>query len=164
MDYIYIGNLVNTHGIKGEVRIISNFKYKKLVFTKDFKIYIGRNKKEMIINSYRFHKIYDMITFKGINDINEVLEYKGSKVYINKNDLKIDGYFNEEIIGLKAYMGSKYIGVVSDILETKAHEILEIKKDKTKNLIPYIDEFILKVDLENKEIHIKEMEGLINEN
>ena len=53
MDFIYVGEIVNTHGIKGEVRIISDFKYKKDVFKKNFKIYVGKGKKELLINTYR---------------------------------------------------------------------------------------------------------------
>ena len=70
MKYIYIGKIVNTHGLKGEVRILSGFKYKDLIFKNNFKIYIGEDKIPEIINSYRYHKIFDMITIKGINSIN----------------------------------------------------------------------------------------------
>ena len=89
MKYLYIGKLVNTHGIKGEVRILSKFRYKDKVFNKDFKFYIGKDKKEYIIESYRPHKNFDMFVFKGFNDINLIEHLKGSLVYINKDDLKL---------------------------------------------------------------------------
>jgi len=84
MNYVYIGNIVNTHGIKGEVRILSSFNYKEYIFKKNFNLYIGKNKEKQTINSYRFHKIFDMVTFYGIDNINDVLKYKGEKVYILK--------------------------------------------------------------------------------
>ena len=56
MKYIAIGKIVNTHGIKGEVRLLSSFKFKNKVFKKDMPIYIGNTKKKEIINSYRPHK------------------------------------------------------------------------------------------------------------
>ncbi len=164
MDFIYVGEIVNTHGIKGEVRIISDFKYKKEIFKKNFRLYVGNLKKELIINTYRIHKIYDMVTFIGINDINDVLDYKGQKVYINRADLKIDGILDEDIIGLDAISKEKNIGVVVDILKSKAHDILVVEKNNNRNLIPYINEFIEKIDLKNKKIYIKEIEGLLNEN
>lgn len=163
MDFIYVGEIVNTHGIKGEVRIISDFKYKKDVFKNNFKIYVGKEKKELLINTYRIHKIYDMVTFIGVNDINDVLDYKGLKVYINRDDLKIDGILDEDIIGLNAISNKKEIGVVTEILKSKAHDILVVEKNNKRNLIPYINEFIEKIDLENKKIFIKEIEGLLNE-
>ena len=69
MEYLYLGKIVNTHGIKGEVRILSKFKYKSKVLKKYFKIYIDPNKSEEIINSYRPHKQFDMITIDGITNI-----------------------------------------------------------------------------------------------
>ena len=90
MKYIYVGKIVNTHGIKGEVRILSDFKYNDKVFVKGFNIYIGKNKDNKIINSYRYHKIFDMITMVGINNIQDVLVYKGRDVFVNRDDLVLD--------------------------------------------------------------------------
>ena len=69
MSLIKIGKIVNTHGIKGELRILSNFPYKDSVFQKGMIIYIDRKNKE-IINSYRKHKKFDMITLEGLSLIN----------------------------------------------------------------------------------------------
>lgn len=164
MKYIYIGDVVNTHGLKGEVRLISNFEYKKRVFKKNFKLYIGRTKEEVTINTYRVHKEYDMLTFNDLTSIDDVIIYKGDKVYINRDDLKIKGYFNEDLIGLMVYSEDKCIGKVEYIMKNKAHNILVVTEEDKKNLIPNIPEFVSKIDLENKRIDIKPIEGLINEN
>ena len=102
MNYIYIGKIVNTHGLKGEVRILSNFKYKDKVFIKNMNIYIGKDKKKEAINSYRPHKNFDMICMNGYNNINDVLKYKGSLVYVLKEDIRLDSgcYLDEDLIGL----------------------------------------------------------------
>ena len=164
MKYIYIGDVVNTHGLKGEIRLISNFEYKKKVFKKNFKLYIGRSKEEVTINTYRVHKEYDMLTLNGLSSIDDVIIYKGDKVYINRDDLKIKGYFNEDLIGLPVYSEDKYIGKVEYIMKNKAHNILVVTEEDKKNLIPNIPEFVSKIDLDNKRIDIKPIEGLINEN
>ena len=130
MKYIYIGDIVNTHGLKGEVRLISDFEYKKKVFKKGFKLYIGRTKEEVIINTYRVHKEYDMLTFEGLTSIDDVIIYKGDKVYINRSDLKIRGYFNEDLIGLSVYANNNYIGKVEYIMKNKAHNILVVTEDE----------------------------------
>jgi 16S rRNA processing protein RimM len=105
-----------------------------------------------------------MVTFKDINDINDVLDFKGCNVYINRDDLKIDGIFDEDIINLEVYTNNKKIGIVKEILKNKAHDILVIENNKTKHLVPYINEFIENIDLNNKKIYIKEIEGLLDEN
>lgn len=163
MNYVYVGEIVNTHGLKGEVRIISNFKQKDIVFIPNMPVYIGNNKEKEIISSYRIHKQFDMITFENIRHIEDVLKYKGKSLYINRADLKYDGYLNEDLIGLKVYQNNKLIGTIIDILTTNAHEILVIS-GKKKYMVPNIDEFILNVDINNKHIDIKYMKGLIDEN
>ena len=87
MKYVLIGKIVNTHGLKGEVRILSDFKYKDRVFKIGMKIYIGKNKVCEEINSYRYHKIFDMITMCGYDNIDQILKYKGEYVFISRDDL-----------------------------------------------------------------------------
>ncbi len=164
MDLIYIGDIVNTHGLKGEIRIISDFKYKNRVFEKSNNIYVGFDKQKLEINSYRKHKIYDMITLVGINSIDEVIGYKGDKVYIDRNDYKFDGPLDEDIIGMHVYNNKEMIGTVITIMKNGIQDILVIENNGNKNMIPFVDEFVTNIDLENKRIDIKLIEGLINEN
>lgn len=161
MEYFYIGKLVNTHALKGEVRILSNFRHKDKVFINGFKLYIGKDKKEYVIESYRKHKNFDMVIFKGYYDINLVEHLKGSMVYINKEDLKLDKntYLAVDLIGYNAIINDKRIGVIMDALDTKANEILVLDN---KILIPYVKEFIISVDKEKKEVHVKDVKGLLS--
>lgn len=164
MEYIYIGDVVNTHGLKGEIRILSSFKYKDSVFKKGINLYVGRVKDKLAINTYRVHKNYDMVTFDGITNIDDVIMYKGDKVYIKKNEIEVPGYFNEDIIGLEVYAEGKYIGKIEYILENKAHEILVIEDDDVKHMVPYINDFIKNIDLSNNKMEINVIEGLLDEN
>ncbi len=154
---IYIGKIVNTHGIKGEVKIISDIDNKKEVFKKGNHLYANNDK--LTINNYRIHKNFDMITFEEIKDINEVLKYKNSNVYIDKNEIK-NITLNEELIGYEVY-SNRYIGRISNLIKNKKYDILVIEK---KYLVPNIKEFVKKIDSKNKKIIINEIEGLINEN
>jgi len=164
MDFIYIGDIVNTHGIKGEVRILSDFKYKECVFLKSTNLYIGSNKEKMVINSYRKHEMFDLITFDGINNINDVLIDKGDKVYIKRDEISINGYYNEDLIGMDVYGNDLYVGKVFDIVNNGIYDIFVIKNNDVKNFIPNVSEFILQIDLENHRIDINVIDGLINEN
>lgn len=160
---VYVGEIVNTHGIKGELRIVSDFKYKDKVFAKGMKLYLGKRLQEVTIKSYRRHKIYDMVTFEGIEDINDAIIFKSDDVFIKREDLIIDGYVDEDLIGLEVYNESRLIGIVDSILKNK-QDILVIKNNDKCHMIPMVDEFIVSVDLENKKIDIKVIEGLIDEN
>lgn len=164
MDLIYIGEIVNTHGIKGELRIISNFKLKEDIFKKGFNLYVGRQKEKQTINTYRKHKNYDMVTFVGIDNINDVLIYKGDKAYIDRNDLKKDVILNEDLIGFDAIYNDHIIGQLSEIANNNAHDILIITKEEKRYLVPFIKEFIKDIDVNTKKIYINELSGLIDEN
>ena len=160
MDLINIGKIVNTHGLKGEIRIISDFKYKKDVFKTDNIVYI--NNEKYIIKSYRFHKVYDMIILDSINTIEQAEELKSLNIYINRDDYKFDGYLNEDLIGLEVYDNEIYKGKVVDIVKTVANDLLVIEGNK-KHMVPNIPEFIKEVDLENNKIYIEYIRGLDNE-
>ena len=157
---ICIGKIVNTHGLKGEVKIISDFKYKNLVFKKNFVFYV--NNEKLIVKSYRKHKMFDMVTFDLIDDINNVLKYKGKDIYINREDIKEKIILNEDYIGLEVY-SDRYIGIVEEIMKNPAHDILVVNNNGKINLIPNIEEFVKSVDVDNKKIIINEIEGLIDE-
>ena len=161
MQYLYIGKLVNTHGIKGEVRLISNFKYKNKVFVPGFKFYVGKEKKEFIIESYRKHKQFDMVVFKDNHDINLVEHLKGSFVYINKSDLILNKneFLAVDLIGFNVIINDKLIGVVDNVIETPANEVLVLDNNV---MIPYVKAFINNIDEKNKRVYVNDVKGLLS--
>lgn len=164
MEYIYIGKIVNTHGIKGELRIISDFEYKDRVFKKGFNLYIGKDKIKEEINSYRHHKEFEMVTFIEYNNINQVLKYLKEDVYILKEDLNLneDEYLEKELIGFSVIENEEKVGEVIDITKTSpTNKIMEITYKGKRVLLPYHKDFILKLDLQNKKIEVKLIEGMI---
>ncbi len=155
-----IGKVVNTHGIKGEVRILSDFDYKDIVFKKGSKVYI--NNEKLVITSYRVHKCYDMVTFDGINNINDVLKYKGFDVCINKNDYEFPSILDDELVGVNVYFNGKNIGVLKQIQKGKMQKLMVIYNGKQDILIPYVDEFVKRATI--KKIELTGIEGLIDAN
>ncbi len=164
MKYVLVGKIVNTHGLKGEVRILSDFKYKDRIFKEGMKIYIGKDKVCEEVTSYRHHKIFEMITIKGYNDIDQVLKYKGEYVFINKEDLVLNEYeyLDEDIIGQKVIIDNKDIGLVRRIDKHGVNEVLVVRGVNKDYLIPYNFDIILNVDLEKREIMVKNIPGLID--
>ena len=153
MNKVLLGKYVNTHGIKGEIRIKSNFPYKEKVFKKDNEIIINNNIYQ--INSYRVHKDYDMVTLLGINSINDIPFPKNSKVYIDRDKyLSKKDYLDSDLIGFIVY-NSKIEKEVSDIFYLNNNKKL-IKT--SSGYIPF--ELIKNVDLENKKILIEDVDGL----
>lgn len=160
MDLVYIGKLVNTHGIKGEVRILSDFKYKDSAFKIGNTLIIDND--NLVINTYRVHKNYDMVTFKDIYNINDVLKYKDSNVYIKRNDLNISGILDQDLIGMSVYDKDKYMGKIVDIYRTKKDDLLVVDGIK-KHMVPNIPIFIKNIDIKNNKIEVNYIKGLVDE-
>lgn len=161
-EYIYIGKIVNTHGLKGEVRILSDFEKKDKVFIPGMTIYIGRKKEKEVINSYRHHKVFEMITMKGYSDINEIIRYKGLYVYIKKEDLKLDNdeYLDSDLINLDVYVNNEVVGVITDIRDSGHNKFLVIKTSDKDVFVPMQDEFIKEVNLDEKKVVIEPIKGM----
>jgi len=164
MKYVLIGKIVNTHGLKGEVRILSSFKYKDKVFFPGMKVYIGKDKVCEEINSYRFHKIFDMITMNGYSNINEILKYKGEYIFVNKEDVKLleNEYLDEDIIGLNVMVDGRNIGVVKKIEDHNGNEILVVRNGDKNYFVPYNFDILLNIDLNKREMNVKNIVGLFD--
>ena len=161
-EYIYIGKIVNTHGLKGEIRIISDFEYKDKVFVPGMKFYLGRKKEEVVVNTYRHHKNFEMITMEGLNDINLVLRLKGLYVYVLKKDLVLnDGeYLDSDLINLNVIVDNKEVGTVTNVRDSGNNKFLVIKTDTKEVFVPYQKEFGKEINLENNTIIIEPIEGM----
>lgn len=152
MKRIIIGKYVNTHGIKGEIRIKSNFPYKDKVFKIGNEIIID---KPYTITSYRVHKDYDMVTLEGINSINDIIHLKNSLVYVERDKyLDNNDYLDSDLIGFKLVNNELNL-VVTDISYINDKKKLLVSENK---LIPF--ELIDKIDYSNKIIFIKDVMGL----
>lgn len=159
MEYVCIGKLVNTHGIKGEVKLLSNFEYKDKAFVVGMNFYIGEDKEKVTVNSYRHHKVFDMVTFKEYNYINDVLKFKGKLVYVLKPDLALDNnsILDRDYIGMNAYYEGVLVGKVNDIIDNNGYKLMLIG---TK-LVPFNKEFISSVSVTKNELILKNVEGLL---
>ena len=156
MNLVLIGKYVKTHGIKGEIKIKSNFKYKDKVFKIGNTIKIGS--RDFKITSYRTHQEYDMVTLDGIDNINQIIDLKGSLVYIDKSliSLENDEYLDTDLIGLDVYMNNTLKGKVEDIIVLNNKKKLLVVNSK---YVPM--ELIKEVDFKNSKIIIEEVMGLL---
>ena len=153
MNKIILGKYVNTHGLKGEIRIKSSFPYKSKVFKIGNEIII--NDKVYVINSHRVHKGFDMVTLEGIDDINMIPFPKNTKVFIDRDKYLVKNeYIDSDLIGFIVY-NSKIEREIKDIIYLNDTKKL-IKTDE--GYIPF--ELVKDIDLDNKRILIEEVDGL----
>ena len=166
-EYFEIGQIVNTFGIKGFVKV-NPFTDDMQRFEELQSVFVIKNKEsiEMHIEEVKFHKNVVLIKFKGIEDINMAEKYKGCYIRINRKDarkLPKDTYFIADLIGIKVYDDNgNLLGKVDDIYNNKSHDIYVVKNDLGKQiLLPSTKEVIKQIDIDNDKIVVHLIEGLV---
>ena len=168
MQYIKIGKIINTHGIKGELKIRSYSDFDRERYAKGNTVYVHHEGEYIpfTVHSYRVHKGYPLVVFEGYEDINAVEKYKNADVYIETSQRKKldDGrHYVQDLIGMHVVDEvGKEIGEVLDIEETiGAQKNMRVRTKEKEVLIPYVPAFIRQVDEEKKEIQVHVVEGLL---
>ncbi len=160
MEKVYIGKIASTHGIKGEIRIISNFPYKEKVFKIGNKLIIDNE--EYTIKSYRVHKKFDMVTLNDYKDINEVLFLMKKNVYFNKQALilKDNEILDEDLVEFEVLTTKGKRGIIKEIfLASPKNKIIRVLIDK-EILIPLNSPMIKEIDKEKRQLIIDLITGM----
>lgn len=164
MERIKIGIIVNTHGLKGEVKIksFSDFNAIRFQKKKSISIYYQNEYINVVIASFRENKGNVFVSFEGYQDINLIEKFRNCEVYVEReqlHELDEDEVYFIDLMGCKVYLeDDTYIGEVSDVLETGANAVLRVNQ---KTLIPYVKAFVKEADIINKKIVIYAIEGLL---
>lgn len=153
-EYFNVGQIVNTHGIKGEVKVIpltddpNNFKrYGKVLVNEEWKK----------IQGVKFQKDRVILKLEGIDSMNEAEIFK--QVYLRvlrseEPELDEDTYYIQDIIGAEVFdRNNKSLGTVAEVIETKNNDVYWIKKPK-ELLIPVIKDVVLEINVEDKKVII----------
>lgn len=160
MSLVYIGKIVSTHGIKGEIRILSDFPFKSKVFRIGNSLVI--DDKSYVIQSYRVHKRFDMVTLDDYHDINDVLFLMKKNVYFEKEKLELsdDEVLDEDLISFQVLTNDGKKGIIKEIfMASENHKIIRVFFDK-EVLIPMNSPMILKIDKNNKTVFVQLIDGM----
>lgn len=165
-----VGKIVNTHGIRGEARIISKTDFADERYKPGSKLYLfmpdAKTPLELTVKAHRKHKNFDLLTFEGYENINHVEKMKGGILKITEEqltELEENEFYYHEIIGCTVVTQTgEEIGTVKEILSPGANDVWVVNRKGGKEaLIPYIEDVVKKIDIENKKIEIDAMEGLL---
>lgn len=167
-NLLKVGIISSTHGIKGEVKVFPTTddvqRFKKL---KNVLLDSGKEKRNLKIQSVKFFKQFVILKFEEIDDINDVEKYKGSSLYVTRDQavkLKKDEYFIADLIGLRVIAEEEKLeGILKDVMETGANDVYVIELSNGRELLlPAIKECVLSVDIEKGEMQIHLLEGLLD--
>lgn len=162
-----VGQIVNTFGIKGLVKVypyvnnVTRFNNLKYVYAKSKK-----EEKKLEIEEVKYQKNMVLLKFKGVETVEEAEKLRNNYLEIDRSDaipLEEGEFFIADLIGLKVFLDTgEKLGILEDIYNTGSKDIYVVKDKLGKSyLLPYIDEVIKKIDLDNSKIIVHIIEGLI---
>ncbi len=160
---IRVAKIINTHGLKGECKLYLFTDDAKHRFEKGRVLHLN-NQQTLTVERYREQKGFGYCYFKEIQSIDEAEKYKNLELFIEKNQLpplKKGQYYYHELMNCTIFNEKQdKLGIVTDILETGANIVLRVKDTNSSFLLPFVDAFIVNVDVDQKKIYIREMDGL----
>lgn len=158
-EMIFIGKSTSTFGIKGELKVRSDFNY----LDKAYKIgnVILINNIEHKMSGVRYHKNHVLLKIDNLENINDVLDYVGYNIYIKRSDLNLSSneYLDSDLINSDVMNDGINLGKVIDVIRG-VNTLIKVS-GKVIFYIPYVDEYIINFDLENKKLYTKNCENLI---
>lgn len=170
-EFLNVGKIVNTHGTRGEVRVISQTDFPEERYRKGQRLTLFRENKaplELTVAGHRKHKNFDLLTFEGYPTINDVEPLRDGILKVSKDELSElteNEYYYHEIIGLTVIdEQARELGKIKEILSPGANDVWVVqRKGKKDALIPYIESVVKQIDLDKGEVHIEIPEGLLDD-
>lgn len=166
--YVSVGKILNFHGIKGEAKV-GFTKNQEDFFLSLKSVYVkqGNDYKVLDITNSRLNKGFALVKFKGIDSINDLLQYKGVFLYVEdstiRESLEEDEFLIDELVGLGVF-DDKGInqGFVVGVSNNGANDLLSVKTNTKKIvLIPFVKAIVTDVSIKDKKITINNIEGLL---
>ncbi|MDO4670856.1 MAG: ribosome maturation factor RimM [Aerococcus sp.] len=171
--FYLVGKIVNTQGLKGELRVLSQTDFPEERFKVGSQLTIFDQKqavKVVEIDRHRKQKNFDIVHFKGLDHINDVESFKGMTLQVTEenrqDDLEADTFYYDDIIGLSVYdTAEREIGTIRSIMALGANDVWVVqRKDNGKELLlPVIQDVVKQVDLSAQCVVIELLEGLMDE-
>lgn len=169
--YFNVGKIVNTHGIRGEVRVISRTDFPEERYKIGNTLFLfmpgSKEPEELIVKSHRVHKNFNLLTFEGFDNVNQVERMRDGILKVpetQRGHLEEGEFYFQDIIGCSMFTTEgEELGKVIEILTPGANDVWVVKgSDGKELLIPYIEDIVKKVDVKEKVIEIEPMEGLLS--
>jgi 16S rRNA processing protein RimM len=164
MDWIPVGRVTRTHGLKGELKFFPADQ-DDLVVQKDQQIRLDET--TFKIKSVRGVKLPFIVKFEGVDSIEAAQSLSGQEVLVAKEDfesLPEGEYYRFEIEGLKAFDDTgKYYGVIEEIIATGSNDVYVVRGDGKEWLVPMIDSVVQNIDLEEGKLIFHCVEGLFED-
>jgi len=162
-DFLLIGKVAKPHGLRGQVKVHSYASSYENFFA-GRKVYLsqGEEMKALLISEGKVQAHSLLLHFQGLDNRQQAEAISGCSLYIEQKDLQAlpEGeYYWYQLIGSRVYNDQgRFLGILEEIFSTPAHDIWVIRDDKKEILLPAVEDFVISVDLPQREIRIRDLE------
>ena len=156
LQFVNAGEIVTTHGIKGEVKVMCWLDDPEMLCEFDRCQIDG---KEYEIEQCRVQKSCNLVKLAGIDTMDDAQAMRGKKIMLYREDIDDEVIFAAELIGVEVYADGEMIGKIKEVLDYPGNCVYVVK-GKHEYMIPAVKAFILNTDIENNRMDVKLIEGM----
>ena len=159
LPYIEAGEIVTTHGVRGEVKVLSWLNSPEMLCEFDRCRISGR---EYVMDSVRVQKTCNLVKLRGIDTMEDAQKLRGKTMELYREDISDELIFAAELVDVEVYADGAYIGKIKEVLDYPGNSVYVVQGER-EYLIPAVKEFILSTDLERNQMQVKLLKGMASD-
>ena len=159
LPYIEAGEIVTTHGVRGEVKVLSWLDSPEMLCEFDRCRISGR---EYVMDSVRVQKTCNLVKLRGVDTLEDAQKLRGKTMELYREDISDELIFAAELVDVEVYADGARIGKIKEVLDYPGNSVYVVQGER-EYLIPAVKEFILSTDLEKNQMQVKLLKGMASD-
>lgn len=159
LPYIEAGEIVTTHGVRGEVKVLSWLDSPEMLCEFDRCRISGR---EYVMDSVRVQKTCNLVKLRGVDTMEDAQKLRGKTMELYREDISDKLIFAAELVDVEVYADGACIGKIKEVLDYPGNSVYVVQGER-EYLIPAVKEFILSTDLERNQMQVKLLKGMASD-
>lgn len=159
LPYIEAGEIVTTHGVRGEVKVLSWLDSPEMLCEFDRCRISGR---EYVMDAVRVQKTCNLVKLRGVDTVEDAQKLRGKTMELYREDISDELIFASELVDVEVYADGACIGKIKEVLDYPGNSVYVVQGER-EYLIPAVKEFILSTDLERNQMQVKLLKGMASD-
>lgn len=159
LPYIEAGEIVTTHGVRGEVKVLSWLDSPEMLCEFDRCQIEG---KEYAMDAVRVQKTCNLVKLRGVDTVEDAQKLRGKTMELYREDISDELIFASELVDVEVYADGACIGKIKEVLDYPGNSVYVVQGER-EYLIPAVKEFILSTDLEKNQMQVKLLKGMASD-
>lgn len=159
LPYIEAGEIVTTHGVRGEVKVLSWLDSPEMLCEFDRCRIDGR---EYVMDTVRVQKNCNLVKLRGVDTVEDAQKLRGKTMELYREDISDELIFAAELVDVEVFADGASIGRIKEVLDYPGNSVYVVQGER-EYLIPAVKEFILSTDLEKNQMQVKLLKGMASD-